>query len=249
RYDGFQTSAFYRGLPSVYTKAFLRRTNGQFCVLSDFGLSEIIQRNDSIHIRPLQIGEFVFDQPLNYPKSIYEDRDGNIWIGAHSSIVRMNANGFRRFELGEDFRSIDYHRSFSFAEDAFGTLWIAPFKGPLLWFDRQREVMVPVELDVPAQQFRAISPVKGDHLLVGAANGLLTLKIDSDRHILESTFDERLTGISSIVVLDDKDVFVGTRGSGLHYFTLDQTGRTFVHLANVPIATIVDLYADPAREE
>lgn len=249
RYDGFQTSAFYRGLPSVYTKAFLRRTNGQFCVLSDFGLSEIIQRNDSIHIRPLQIGEFVFDQPLNYPKSIYEDRDGNIWIGEHSSIVRMNANGFRRFELGEDFRSIDYHRSFSFAEDAFGTLWIAPFKGPVLWFDRQKEALVPVDLDVPAQQFRAICAVKGDHLLVGAANGLLTLKIDSDRRVLESKFDEGVTGISSIVVLDDKDVFVGTRGFGLYYFSLDGSASTFDRLTNVPIANIVDLYSDPEREE
>lgn len=249
RYDGFQTSAFYRGLPSVYTKAFLRRKNGQFCVLSDFGLSEIIQRNDSIYFRPLQIGEFVFDQALNYPKSVYEDREGNIWIGEHNSIVRMNADGFRRFELGEDFRSIDYHRSFSFAEDAFGNLWIAPFKGPILWFDRRRGVMVPITLDVPAQQFRAISVVKGDRLLVGAANGLLTLKIDSDHHILGSTLDERLAGISSIVVLDDKDVFVGTRASGLYYFSLDRSTPTFEHLDNVPIANIIDLYPDPEREE
>jgi ligand-binding sensor domain-containing protein len=249
RYDGFQTSAFYRGLPSVYTKAFLRRKNGQFCVLSDFGLSQIIQRNDSIYFRPLQIGEFVFDQELNYPKSVYEDREGNVWIGEHNAIVRLNADGFRRFELGEDFRSIDYHRSFSFTEDAFGNLWIAPFKGPMLWFDREREVMVPVDLDVPAQQFRAISAVKGDHLLVGAANGLLILKIDSDHRILESRLDERLTGISSIVVLNDKDVFVGTRTSGLHYFSLDRLPPDFEHLSNVPIANIVDLYPDPDREE
>jgi AraC family chitin signaling transcriptional activator len=249
RYDGFQTNAYYRGLPSVYTKALIQRQNGQFCVLSDFGLSEIIQRNDSIYFRPLQIGEFVFDQALNYPKAVYEDREGNVWIGEHNAVIRMNADGFRRFELGEDFRSIDYHRSFSFAEDAFGNLWIAPFKGPLLWFDRQREAMVPVELDVPAQQFRAISAVKGDHLLVGAANGLLMLKIDSDHHILESSFDERLTGISSIVVLNDKDVFVGTRESGLHYFSLDQHKPTFQHLTNVPIVNVIDLYADPAREE
>ncbi|HEY8512604.1 MAG TPA: hypothetical protein VIL31_11660 [Cyclobacteriaceae bacterium] len=249
RYDGFQTNAYYRGLPSAYTKALIQRKNGQFCVLSDFGLSEIIQRNDSIYFRPLQIGEFVFDQALNYPKSVYEDRDGNVWIGEHNAVIRMNADGFRRFELGEDFRSIDYHRSFCFAEDAFGNLWIAPFKGPLLWFDRQREVMVPVELDVPAQQFRAISAVKGDHLLIGAVNGLLTLKIDSDHRVLESKFDETLTGISSMVVLNDKDVFVGTRASGLHYFSLDQANPTFEHLSNVPIVNIVDLYADPVREE
>jgi AraC family chitin signaling transcriptional activator len=249
RYDGFQTHAYYRGLPSVYTKALIRRKNGQFCVLSDFGLSEINQRNDSVYFRPMQIGEFVFDQALNYPKSVYEDREGSLWIGEHNSIVRMNANGFRRFELGEDFRSIDYHRSFCFAEDAFGNLWIAPFKGPLLWFDRQREIMVPVKLDVPAHQFRAICVVKGDRLLVGAANGLLTLKIDSDHRILESTFDERLTGISSMVVLNDKDVFVGTRESGLHYFSLDRTNPTYEHLVNVPIVNIVDIYADPIREE
>src|SRR5690606_38590927 len=122
RYDGFQTNVFYRELPSVYTKAFLTRRNGQFCVLSDFGLSEITHSSDSVFFKPFHIEDQVFDVALNYPKSAYEDRDGNVWVGEHNALVRMNADGFRRFELGEDFRSIDYHRTFSFTEDAFGHL-------------------------------------------------------------------------------------------------------------------------------
>lgn len=202
RYDGLQTSMFYRELPSVYTKAFLRRKNGQFCVLSDFGLSEIVHNNDSVYFKPFHIEGHTFDQPLNYPKSVYEDKDGNVWVGEHNAVVRMNGEGFTRFDLGEDFRSIDYHRSFSFAEDAFGNLWVAPFKGPLLYVDKERELLVPVSLGVVANQFRAIVSVKGDHLLIGANNGLVTLKVDSDHQILKASLDDRIEAISSIVVVD-----------------------------------------------
>src|SRR5690606_10351016 len=208
RYDGFQTSMFYRELPSVYTKAFLTRENGQFCVLSDFGLSEITHNNDSVYFKPFHIGDQTFDQPLNYPKSVYEDRDGNVWVGEHNALVRMNASGFRRFELGEDFRSIDYHRTFSFAEDAFGTLWIAPFKGPLLYFDKSKDELVTVPLEIPSQQFRAIASAKGDHILIGSNHGLLTLKVDSDHKVLDLKFDDRVANISSIVVLNNRDVFL-----------------------------------------
>lgn len=249
RYDGFQTSMFYRALPSEYTKAFLKRKNGQFCVLSDFGLSEITHYNDSVYFKPFHIGDQVFDIALNYPKSAYEDRDGNVWIGEHNALVRMNADGFRRFELGEDFRSIDYHRTFSFAEDAFGHLWIAPFKGPVLYFDEDMDAPVEIQLDIPAHQFRAIASVKGDHLLLGATNGLLTLKVDSDHQILDATLDDRIEGISSMAVLNGKDVFIGTRASGLYYYNLDRPAAGFESLTNVPIKNIVELYADPEHEE
>lgn len=248
-YDGFQTNMFYRELPSVYTKAFLTRKNGQFCVLSDFGLSEITHNNDSVYFKPFHIGDQTFDQPLNYPKSVYEDVDGNVWVGEHNSLVRMNAAGFRRFELGEDFRSIDYHRSFSFAEDAFGTLWIAPFKGTVLYFDKSREELVSVPIEIPPQQFRAIANVKGDHLIIGSNHGLITLKVDSDHKVLSQTFDDRISNISSIVVLNDRDVFIGTRTSGLYYYNFDQPEAGFIHQSNVPIRNIVGLYIDPVRQE
>lgn len=249
RYDGLQTSMFYRELPSVYTKAFLRRKNGQFCVLSDFGLSEIVHNNDSVYFKPFHIEGHTFDQPLNYPKSVYEDKDGNVWVGEHNAVVRMNGEGFTRFDLGEDFRSIDYHRSFSFAEDAFGNLWVAPFKGPLLYVDKERELLVPVSLGVVANQFRAIVSVKGDHLLIGANNGLVTLKVDSDHQILKASLDDRIEAISSIVVVDEKNIFIGTRTSGLYYCSLDQPDTGPERLTNVPIRNIIELYADPEREE
>lgn len=249
RYDGFQTHVFYRELPSVYTKGFLMRENGQFCVLSDFGLSEIIHHNDSVYFKPFHIGDQTFNQPLNYPKSVYEDRQGNVWVGEHNALVRMNESGFRRFELGEDFRSIDYHRTFSFAEDAFGTLWIAPFKGPLLYFDKDREELITVPIQIPPQQYRAIASVKGDHLVVGSNHGVLTLKVDSDHNVLNQSFRDQVDNVSSIVVLNDRDVFLGTRTSGLYYYDFDRPEDSFEHLSNVPIANIVDLYLDAARQE
>ena len=249
RYDGFQTNMYYKDLPSVYTKAFLTRGNGQFCVLSDFGLSEIVRQNDSVYFRPIRIGDHNFDLPLNYPKSVYEDREGNVWVGEHNALVKMNESGFKRYELGEDYRSIDYHRSFSFAEDAFDNLWIAPFKGPVLFYNKNEDSLEALDLQIPASQFRAIASVKGDHLLIGATNGLVTIKVDSDHQVLDADVDERIKAVSSIVVLNGKDVYLGTRTSGLYYYNLDLPDNGFEHLSIVPITNILELYPDPDHEE
>src|SRR5690606_34662682 len=119
----------------------------------------------------------------------------------------------------------------------------------LLYFDKSRDELVTVPLEIPSQQFRAIASAKGDHLLIGSNHGLLTLKVDSDHKVLDLKFDDRVANISSIVVLNNRDVFLGTRATGLYYYNFDQPEGNFEYQSNVPIKNVVDLYLDPALEE
>ncbi|MFW5760636.1 MAG: triple tyrosine motif-containing protein [Cyclobacteriaceae bacterium] len=242
RYDGLQTQSFFKEFNNSYTKEFLLRDNGQLLVIFDTGLYEIISNEDTTYFQSFAIKDQVFDQPLNYPKSIYEDQQGNVWIGEFASVVRINQGGFRRFELGEPYRSISYHRSFSFAEDAFGHLWIAPYKGRLLSYQADLDSLVDVEIEYPVTTVSSIIAVKGDHLLIGGKEGLLKLKVDSDKNILASKFITDLKDISVAFSVNNKSVYVGTWNQGMYEYAFDD--NSFSRLFDVPFSDILDIYYD-----
>lgn len=246
KYDGTETVLFYQELQSPYTKKFLNTHTGNLLVISDLGVREIVERNDSISFVPFWINEHVFDQQLNYPKSIYEDRNGNIWIGEFNSIVKISSSGFKRYELGVDYQSISYHRTFSFGEDAFGNLWVAPFKGNVLVYNAAVDTFKPIDLTVPLTEVSDLQVVKGDYLLISGKEGIFKLKIDSDQRILATEFFPQLTNISALAGHLD-DVFVGTWDQGLYHFNF-QTAR-FRKVAEVAFNDIVDIYHDQSKQE
>ncbi|HTJ53088.1 MAG TPA: triple tyrosine motif-containing protein, partial [Cyclobacteriaceae bacterium] len=248
RYDGYQTKIFFKELPSHYTKGFLKRKNGKFYVLHDTGILEIVNINDSILFKPLTINNVEFNEHLNFPKSAYEDISGNLWIGEFNTILRYDDKGFKRFNLGDEFTSIDYHRTFSFAEDAFGNLWVAPFKGPLLYYDKQKQEFIKMKLSVNLTEVGGITAVKGDYLLIGGKEGIAKVKIDSDHEILETTFIKSVTGVSTIRCINGTDIYIGTWKDGLFYMNFDNPS-VFSKVNEVPINDVYELFFDKSKNE
>ncbi len=248
RYDGYQTNLFYRELPSPFTKGFIKRKNDQFYVVSDFGVIEIEEVSDSVHFKPLSIGGKVYNEPLNYPKSAFEDSQGNLWIGEMSSLGKYSDNGIKKFDLGEEFRSINYHRTFSFAEDAFGNLWIAPFKGPLLFYDRQKDELERINLDVAITEVCGITNVRGDYLLIGGREGLIKVKVDSDHRILSTELISNVKNISTVKCIYNRHIYVGTWTDGLYYQDYS-ISSSLEKISSVGFSDIVDLYFDSLTEE
>lgn len=246
RYDGLETR-YFKELPNLYTKAFLKKKDGSLYVLHDSGIREIVKVRDSIYFRPLTVNGEVYDIRLNYPKSVYEDEEGSLWIGELNAVLRINKDGVRRYELGEPFRSINYHRTFSFTEDAFGNLWIAPFKGPLLYFDKESQELKPVRTAYPVTDVCGIASIKGDYLLVGGKEGLLTLKVDSDKNILESKLFRAVNDIS-VIINHKKDVYIGTWSQGLYYWDISQNNTDFKKL-NTPLNDVLGIYLDVTGNE
>lgn len=249
RYDGYQTQLFFKELSTHYTKGFLKKRNGQFYILHDFGIKEVVKTNDSIFFKPFTVGEKLYDDKLNYAKSVYEDLSGNLWVGEITAILKYNEKGMQRFDLGEEFQSIDYHRTFSFTEDAFGNLWIAPFKGPLLFYNKKTKELQKIKLNQSLTEVSGIASVKGDYLMIGGKEGVLKIKIDSDHNILESSLLTGITDVSVVKCLNQSDVYLGTWNNGLYYYDFEYTEKGFRKMTNVPITDVVDLFFDPAKSE
>jgi AraC family chitin signaling transcriptional activator len=248
RYDGEETVLFFKELPSPYTKKFIKRSNGQFLVLTDQGIKEIIQNRDTTYFRPMQLNGKPFDQPLNFPKSIFEDKEGNLWIGEINAVVKISDKGLKRYFLGPDYQSISYHRTFSFTEDAFGHLWIAPFHGRLLSYNQAADRLEDVAIDYPVSDVTCILTVKGDYLLIGGKEGLLKLKVDSDKKILGKEFFAGLKNISTAYGLEN-EVYVGTWDNGLYIGKANEQAYHFNRVNELPFNDILDFHYDEQHHE
>ena len=247
RFDGTETLPFYKEFNNSYTKAFLERKNRQFLVLYDHGLREVINNEDTTYFQNFNFNGTEISESFNYPKSIFEDKNGNVWIGEYNAVVRINERGIKRFELGSDYRSISYHRSFAFAEDAFGHLWIAPYKGRLLSYNEDKEILEDVNIDYPVTTVSTIVSAKGDHLLIGGKEGLLILKIDSDKNILSTTFIESIKDISVACTISNEIIYIGTWFQGLYIFDLDK--KIFKKVEDPPFHDILDLHYIKSAQE
>src|SRR5690606_15466211 len=197
RFDGEETTVFFKELPSPYTKKFLRRKNGQFLVVTDLGIKEIVHSGDTTYFKDMEVNGRPFMERLIYPKSIFEDKAGNLWIGESNAVVRVSDDGYKRFLLGDQYLSINYHRTFSFTEDAFNNIWIAPYNGRLMKYNKAEDKLEDVPIEYPLTEVTGILTYKGDHLIIGGKEGLLQLKIDSDKQIREKILIEGPQNIST----------------------------------------------------
>lgn len=248
RFDGDETTMFFKELPSPYTKKFLQRKNGQFLVVTDLGIKEIVHNGDTTYFKDMEVNGVPFLENLVYPKSIYEDKAGNIWVGETNAVVRISDSGFKRFLLGDSYLSINYHRTFSFTEDAFDNLWIAPYNGRLLKFNKKEDRLEDVTIDYPLTEVTGILTYKGDHLIIGGKEGLLRLKIDSDKHIQENVFIEGPKNISTVFAFGN-DIYVGTWDSGLFHSNFGEKPYVFSTVTALPFNDILDYYIDEVHHE
>ncbi len=245
RFDGYTSKSYFGG---HFAKGFVLASDGKFYTFHDFGITEIRNDADSIRFRPIELdGEGPINRIL-YPKDAYEDKFGGIWIAEPQSIIRLSSDGQERLSLDENYRSIDYHKSFSFAEDAFDNFWVAAWKGYLLTYDRERKKLIEVPLSTKLSKISSMICVKGDYLLIGGQEGLLMIKVDSDKNILEEHFIPGVTGVSALLA-SDGDVYAGTWRDGLYRYGLDESEPLFQRLNTVWFTDILDLYLDARNDE
>jgi AraC family transcriptional regulator, chitin signaling transcriptional activator len=244
-FDGYTTKTYYSG---HFAKGFLLTSNRQFYMFHDSGMSEIVGNLDSVEFQPVELTDKLSPNRMLYPKEAYEDNSGNIWIAEPQSLLRLNSDGTRRLPLDDTFRSIDYHKSFSFVEDAFKNLWIVAWKGHLLSYNKENQELIQMPLSKNLSKVTSIICVRGDYLLMGGVEGLLMVKVDSDKNILEEHFISGITGVSTMLAYDGH-VYAGTWRDGLYRYKVGETNPSFERLNNVPFTDILDLYLDPINDE
>ncbi len=239
RFDG-RHSTLHRNLPSPYVKALLQTSAGETLVLTDMGLVKIREDKDSIRF-PIVIpgASSKSDSTIFYAKSLFEASNGDIWIGEPDAVLRLRKSAgklvIKRFPFDVRYTADSFNRTFSFAEEADGTIIVLTQRGQGLF-----------RFDEALQQFEQI-PVKGQAFIAASA----ILLTDSKQGLLwvatnNGVFETRLRDRDSerawkqILAVRDAsclgrdqagNIYIGTWYLGLHcYFAESKQIRALAYI-------------------
>src|SRR5690606_2139970 len=177
KYDGLKFTTYKQAFRSQYVKGFLHTRDGKLLAFGDLDVIEISNRIDTVIFRQVLKGErFFSDSAIWFPKSIYQDANGFIWIGEPHSVIRYDGHNIKRFDFGEENRSSVYTRSFSFFEDHFKTLYVISYNGSVFRYSAAQEKFLPIDhLKFPSD-ISCVLYYK-DNLLFGARDGLFSAQV------------------------------------------------------------------------
>jgi signal transduction histidine kinase len=156
KYDGIRFTTYKSAFHSQYTKGFLHTRNGKFYAFGDLDFIEIQNRIDTVIFKTILQGtRNPTDSTIWFPKSAYEDREGNIWLAEPQSLLKYDGR-MKRYDLGPEHRSPVFLRSFFFLEDDEGFFYAIGHLGELFRYDRERDFFEPLKSKLP----RSVSDAK-----------------------------------------------------------------------------------------
>lgn len=147
RYDGVDFVHYADMLINAYPKGFYEKSNGDLLIFHDAGISRI-ESHDAQHLElsiVLRGGGSPGLQNVNYPKSLFEDREGRLWIGEVYSIAYFKDDSLRRYILPDKYRTSSFIRSFEFAQDRTGTVFVSSQQGALFYLNTETDAITLIE--------------------------------------------------------------------------------------------------------
>lgn len=236
RFDGAKVNT----LDFKYVKVIRRLQNEQIAVLTDEGLFSISTLPYSYHIDTLLLSSNkISEQHLFFPKSLYEDKYGTLWIGEDMSIVRFKNGHMRRFRV-ESIRSNGFlHRSYEFVEDGFGQLWAIAYSGQLLRYNIEDELFTIIKSGL-WNEVSTATCLGNNEILIGAKTGVHKITLNERGDFLSTENIAEIPGVSKIKYTDDL-ALVATWEDGMYQV---DSQRGVQKIASLQYAQIFDLFIE-----
>jgi len=221
KYNGHDFINFKSATPSRYIKHIIKLSDERLFVVTDLGITQVISSVDTVIFKNVIQGERkVTDGKLFYPKKLFEDSKGNLWVSEPNSVTKLNSEDLTiewRQEFGSDNSSNSFITSFEFFEHN-SDLYTISFTGNIFRYNQEEKKFDPVEYEGPDIQAVSSVAAVGPHVVVGCRQGLLDLSLSG------SSFKGSRMGnyaeITSIVNLGDK-LLVGTALSEVFIYDIE----------------------------
>ncbi|HTJ52202.1 MAG TPA: ATP-binding protein [Cyclobacteriaceae bacterium] len=209
KFDGTNFTVYKSALRSQYVKGFLKTPQGRLFVIGDLDLVEIQNQIDTVLFKSvIKGGRIPTDSTISYPKSIYLDRAGLIWISEPSSVVHYDGKKLKRFDFGDENLSPIFIRSFSFFEDHHGELYTVAYNGNVFHYDRYKDIFIQLNKKLPEEVNHVL--YDGDHLLVACNSGLFSARLEDNQIVTITKTHPDIRDISYLTIEDDSSLCVST---------------------------------------
>jgi signal transduction histidine kinase len=224
KYDGIKFTTYKNALRSQFAKGFIHTAKGELLAFSDLDLVRIENRIDTVAFSTILRGErFLTDSTMSFPKSIYQDKRGSVWIAEPKSVIQYASGKVKRYEFGEEDRSPVFVRSFNFFEDSEGNLYTVSYNGGVFRYDReQNDFFKQKNMRLPADVSHVL--YFRDMLLIASRTGLFKATVSNNQvSPPENIFP--VLGVSHLALAKDSSVMVSTYGEDLYRVHFDNGFR------------------------
>ncbi len=223
KYDGLHFTTYKGALRSQYAKNFLRTRDGRLFMAGDLDLIEIQNQIDTVIFKTILRGaRSITDSTISYPKSIYEDHAGNIWLDEPHAVVRFDGKSIKRFDFGIENRSPVFIRAFSFIEDAQGTLFVISFAGKVFRFDEATDQFVLLSKNLPRNCSHAL--FREGTLWIAGGDGLYQADVINKEFVNVKRI-RAVDNASYLLFTPDSALWLSTYNEDLH--RLEKSGSTW----------------------
>lgn len=238
KYDGIGFTTYQDQFHSGYLKGFFHLKSGRLFAYGDLDLVEIRNLGDTVIFRPIiLVARSPDDRILSYPKSIYEDHQGNIWISESQSVVRLRGNEFKRFQFDLANRSPQFLRSFLFFEDRQENLFVTSFQGNVFTLNPSTDQfdLWPQKLPFGVEHIS----ISNNEILTGCSSGLYTSFLNETGGFGKADLKLNKPLVSFVASLPNQRLFIATRGT--EHFIADSKLSTFTPLP-YPVNNVNHVY-------
>lgn len=176
----------------------------------------------------------------NVIRSLFEDREGNLWIGtATGGLTRYSHGGFFHYPIGgcPALSGIS-----SIGQDRDGILWIGSFSNGLASLENGEFKHYTEKQGLPSHRVRSIGNSPGGQLMVATRKGIV--RVDGPGRFTQIETPPRDTSITTALpARDGSSIWTGTVSHGL----FNSNGSTITHYTTadgLPHPTVISLLAD-----
>lgn len=217
KFSGDRFEVFRTELNTNYVKKIVELQNRTILVIHDRGIHKINNEQNKTRFEELINGSLSLTHyTVNFPKDVYEDADGGLWISEPGSVVFFKNGKITRHFFDEKYRADDYNRSF-FIREYDGITILSSQAGYLFYFDKATQSIR--ELSFPEKGNIHINTLflnENDELWAGTSTGIYQInKVDTANSSVEFHRIIPYNNVSAISSFSDNLFLAGSWTDGL----------------------------------
>jgi len=224
RFDGRDFRLFRDELPGAYAKSVLALPGGQLLVTTDMGVARVTDKAGDCTFETIARGSVKqSDTAMWYPKMLFCDAKGRIWLSDNFRVYRYTGKGFKSYDPGPGVATNNFNRSFSFADDGNGNLIAVSETGLVFVYNEKTDRFKPVALPALIPGVHAAFSYAPGVLLIATREGLFELIMDRTGSVKNMRIISHLE-VSYMAKNSKGKVFAGTWSNGLYTISFGNSG-------------------------
>jgi signal transduction histidine kinase/CheY-like chemotaxis protein/HPt (histidine-containing phosphotransfer) domain-containing protein len=250
RYDGTDFMTFGDEiLPNHYAKDIIKTNDGRLLVVTDLGICEVFNEIDTTIIKTLIPGtREMTDTATWYPKTVYQDVSQSLWISEPESVLRYRDGKLKRYKIPLEYKSNSFLRSFSFAEDGFGNLWMVSQAGHLFCYNKPKDEFEYIPLGVELLEINQIKKVDNDKIWIASIDGLYEIETAAIRQLKSVTKIVNERNISCIGFKGYENAYIGTWQNGVFRVIKTKNGYSYKKIPETVFASLNQIYLSRSND-